>query len=430
MSLAPTPPRRRSDGEALLDALRYPLGGDALITNGVLVVAQLVAMHVPVIGPLLQLVVWVAAYRYALEVMTASGQGRDTPPQGGMLADTGMQRRHLWLQALVVIGILLASRWLSLPQTVLLVAAVALALPGALLALAVAQNLLAALNPGAWLAVARILGPSYLLLGGASLATLLLQLAGHRLFVAISPALLGDMLHLACVHYALFALFRLIGLRLHQHAHELGLEQASVARPVLVREREHQAVAREAREAVALADPKARAAALAPVIRRGGASETLHAEYRQCLRASGNRGGLLQHAEVRVCELLVLGQPRQSLALASEALADDPDFALPDAASTAALLDAGEAAAQLRAASTIARNYRRRYPKRFDGLALALRTATLLADRLGDPEGAEAVLRSGAQLAADGPEAAEFERLLKRLRTGIALGGAAAKGGS
>lgn len=421
MNFDTTPPRRRTDAEILLDALRYPWIGDALLTNGVLAVAHVLALYVPVIGPLLQLVVLVAAYRYALEIMTASGQGRAAPPQGWMLTDAGLQRSHLWLQALVLIGVLLASRWLSLPQTLLLVAVVAMLLPGALLALAAAQNLLAAINPMAWLAVARIVGPGYLLLGGFAFFTLMLQLAGGRLFFAIRPVVLGELLFFLVFHAALFALFRLIGIRLHLHGRELGLEQASVARPQLVRERERQTLDFDAREALALEDPIARATALAPLLKRGGAADELHTEYRRCLRQAGDLAGLQQHAEVRVCELLVLAQPKAALALAVEALADRPDFALPDAESSTALLDAAEAAGQLRQATAIAANYRLRHPRRRDSLALARRAAILLADRLGDAKGAEALLVDAATLAADGPEAPEFERLLRRLRAGIAL---------
>ncbi len=426
MSLAPIPARRQSDAHAVGDALRYPWASDALITNVALTLSQIVVGYLPLIGIFLQLVVWASAYRYALEVMTASGQGRRDPPQGALLTDASSARSHLWLHALVVIGLVAAANLLGPVSAMLLLVGAALVLPGALLALAAAQNLLAAFNPAAWIAVLRIVGPAYFLLSLGIGLTLLLQLSGERLFGALRPEVLGDLLYFFAVHAALFASFRLIGTRLHQHAVALGLEQASVARPVLTRDRELQAVAREASAAAGIEDPAAKAAALDPLIRRGGASEELHREYRRCLRASRNAQGLRQHAEVRVCELLVLRQPKPALALAAEAYADDPTFALPDAPSTAALLDAADASAQLRAASAIARNYRNRFPKRYDGLALALRTATLLADRLGEAASAEALLQASVQLAGNGPEAAEFERLLRRLRSGLPLSDTAA----
>jgi hypothetical protein len=421
MALAATR-RRQSDAEALVDALRFPFATDALLTNLVLTLSQLAAGFVPLVGLVLQLVIWMSAYRYALEVMTASGQGRREPPQGSMLTDPRSHHSHLWLQALVVIGLVLAANLLGAQAAVLLLAGVALVLPAALLALASAQNMLAAINPAAWIAVLRIVGPGYVLLALGVGLTLLLQLAGGRLFDALSPALLGDLLYYFCVHAALFAAFRIIGTRLHAHADALGLEQASVARPVLARDRELQSVARETRDAEAIEDPAARAAALAPVIRRGGAEEALHREYRRCLRGAGNLAGLRQHAEVRICELLVLGQPKDALALTAEALGDHPDLALPDGDSTQLLLRAAEAGGQLRQAIGLIENYRRQFPRRLDGMPLALRAAVLLADRLGDPTAAEALLSELAKQPAAADHTAEAERLLRRLHSGIALG--------
>ncbi len=421
MSHAPTPSRRRSDGDSVLDALAYPFASDALITNLVLTLSQIVVGYVPFVGLFLQLVVWMSAYRYALEVMTASGQGRQDPPQGSQLTDTRTQRSHLWIHALVILALVFAANLLGAWPAVLLLIGVSLALPGALLALAAAQNLLAAFNPAAWWAVLRIVGPGYLLLSFAIAMTLALQLAGERIFGELKPAVLGNLLYYFSVHAALFAAFRLIGTRLHTHADALGLEQASVTRPMLAREREQQQVAREAFAAAEIEDPAAKAAALDPILRRGGASEELHREYRRCLRAAGNLAGLRKHAEVRICELLVLKQTKPALALATEAFADHSDLTLPDADSTRALVDAAQASGQLRLAAGAVSNYRHDFPRRLDGLPLAIRAAPLLADHLNDSTAAEALLVAAAATAGAGSDAVEIERLLLRLRAGIAL---------
>jgi len=421
MSHAPAPSRRRSDGEAVLDALAYPFASDALITNLVLTLSQIVVGYVPLVGLFLQLVVWMSAYRYALEVLTASGQGRQDPPQGSQLTDSRTQRSHLWLHALVILALVFAAHLLGAWQAALLLVGVSLALPGALLALAAAQNLLAAFNPAAWWVVLRIVGPGYLLLSIAIGMTLALQLAGERVFGELKPVVLGNLLYYFSVHAALFAAFRLIGTRLHTHADALGLEQASVARPILAREREQQQVAREALAAATIEDPAAKAAVLDPIIRRGGASEELHREYRRCLRAAGNLADLRKHAEVRICELLVLKQAKSALALATEAFADHPDLALPDADSTRGLLDVAQAAGQLRLAAGIVSNYRRAFPRRRDGLPLAIRAATIYADKLGDPDTAEVLLVAAAAHPAIGDDGSEIERLLLRLSAGIAL---------
>ncbi len=425
MSASAPPVRRRlSDAESVLDALRYPLLPDALITNAVLVLSQLVVSFVPLFAGLLSLVVWAAAYRYALEVLTASGQGRREPPQGSLLTDYRSQRSHLWLQAVIVFGLvyLAYTRGPVFAAAVLLI--VAFVLPAALLAMSAAQNMLAALNPAAWWAVLRIVGPGYLLLAAAVALTLGLQLFGVRLFDALPSPRLGMLLYFTLVHAALIASFRLIGTRLHAHAAELGvLEPGEPRRPELVRDREQRIVATEVRAAEAIDDPVGKAAALAPAIRRGGASDALQLEYRRCLRAAGQIDALRQHAVVRVCELLALGRAQPALVLTAEALADDPAFALPDADSTRALLDAAEAGGQLQQAVTIVGNYRQHFPKRYDALPLCLRAATLCADRLGDRERAGVLLAAVIERDPDGADGIEAQRLQRRLQAGLALGG-------
>ncbi len=410
-----------SDAQAVTDALRYPFAPDALVTNLALTLSQIIVSFVPVIGLLLSLVVWATTYRYALEILTASGQGRREPPQGSMLTDVRSQRGHLWIQVLAVVGLVVVAHTLGPVAAACLLIGIALALPGALLAYAAAQNLLAAFNPGAWIAVFRIVGPAYLLLSVSIGLTLLLQLAGYRIFGQLRPAILGDALYYLCVHAALFASFRLIGTRLYAHASALGVEDPIIERPQLARDRERSAVLRETREAEALEDPTTKAAALALILRRGGASDELHAEYRRCLRAADNRDALEQHARVRVCELLALAQPKSAVPLGTEALADSPLFYLPDADSTTSFCNAAEASGQLRLATALASNYRQQFPKRFDGLPLVARASALLSDKLGDADAAERLLTDALLLSANGSESEEFERLLKRLRAGILL---------
>jgi len=419
---APAPPRRFNDGEAVVDALRYPLHRDALIANVVLTLSQLAVGFVPLVGLFLQVVIWMSTYRYALEIMTASGQGRSDPPQGSLLTEVRSQHSHFWLQAVIVISLVAATLMLPPNSALLILLGVALILPGALLAMASAQNMLAAINPMAWLAVLRIVGPGYVLMAAALAVTLLVQIKGPALISAWLPAILASALYFLCVQAALFGAFRLLGTRLYAHANALGFEDPVARLPELARDREQAALAQEARVASHIEDPKAKAAALAPIVRRGGASDTLQQEYRRCLRAAGDRAALRQHAQTWTSELLVLQQPKHALALATEALADDPDFSLPDASAVATLLRFAEGAGQPRIAVELARNYQKHYPKRYDGLPLALAAARLLADRLGDADGAAALLEAGAALAAGGPEAAEFERLRKRLRAGIGLG--------
>jgi hypothetical protein len=123
-----------------------------------------------------------------------------------------------------------------------------------------------------------------------------------------------------------------------------------------------------------------------------------------------------------VCELVGLKQDRAALALANEALQDDPGFTLPDATVLAALMNAGQRAGLLRQMATLGANYGLAFPRRYDGLAPGLVAATLWADRLSEPQHAREILTRGAALADGGTEAAEVQRLQNRLDAGLPLG--------
>lgn len=423
----PTPASQPLTGvDALLDALRYPFRTAALATNLVYCLGRVVASILPLFGPLLHALLTLGIYKYAFECLATSAQGRAQPPDViGNQQDTGTHRRHLLLQLLWLLVLVIATHVVERDTALVMIAAVALALPGALLALSVAQNLIAALNPLSWWTVATRLGPTYLLLALASFAVLMLQASARDLLEHAEPRLLAVVAFHALSQHLVIALFRGLGNALHAHAAALQYDTSgAVVLPPIERDRELAAQSRERREALALIDPAARAEAIAARL-RDGADHDLHREYRLALRELGRRDALLTHARTHVCELLALGQTRAALALASEALDDSANFTLPDAASVQGLFDAGERAGLLRQIAAIAANYREVFPKRYDGLPLALRAAALYADRLNDPARAKTLLEQGAALAAGGAEAGEFLRLRQRLDASLPLRDAA-----
>lgn len=423
MMTTPTRPSRPLRGiDALLDALRYPLQTAALVTNVVYIIGRVIASMLPVLGPLLHAVLTLGIYKYAFECLATSAQGRAQPPDVvGNLQDIGTHRRHLLLQLLWLLLLVVATQVVGRDIGLLMIAAVALALPGALLALTAAQNLTAALNPLSWWTVATRLGPTYLLLALATFAVLMLQASARDLLEHAQPRLLAVVAFHALSQHLVIALFRGLGNALHANATALqyDISDADILPPI-ERDRERAAQSRERSEALAQPDPAERVKAIA-VRLRDGADHDLHREYRRALRELGRHDALLAHARTHVCELLVLGQKRAALALASEALEDNADFTLPEAASVQSLLDAGERAGLLRQIAAIASNYTEAFPKRYDGLPLALRAASLYADRLNDPSRARTLLEKGAALAADGAEAGEFLRLRQRLEAGMPL---------
>jgi hypothetical protein len=248
----------------------------------------------------------------------------------------------------------------------------------------------------------------------------MLQVSARDLLDGVAWRLPAIIVFYAICQHLILALFRAIGTALHRHAKTLEFEIADESRPVIQRDRELAAQAEQRHAAMNVTDPAARVEALSAQLHDAN-DHALHDEYRRLLRQLGRHAALAAHARVHICELLALGQKPAALALASEALGDDPSFTLPEAESVLALMDAGERSGLTRQVAEIAANYSAAHSKRFDGLTPTLRAARLFADVLRDPERARMLLDRGAALAAGGAEAAEFARLRQRLDAGLPL---------
>lgn len=419
---SPRKPLPPASAAALLDALAFLAKGPVLAALASVFALRLLAWLLPWPWDILcQGLLWLALYKYALEVMASTGQGRDTPPEVLAHIEDSVHRRHLWVQV-GVLG-LFAAVLLLAPQYELLAALVAgLVLPGMIVALAVSQNLLGALNPVNWVVVAGNLGMAYPLLAAAWFGTMLLQFNGRALIEGsgLGAGSLAGALFYLLSHAAVIALFRYKGLALHACARQLGYDIQVDTRPVLQREREQLAVARGVASARERSDPGQRADQLREAIRLG-AAEPVQKEFRAALRAAGRISELDVHARVRVSELIALGDTQRAAALALEALQDNPQFSLPESAPLNTLLDHMEKLAQWRNACALACNYRTAHPKRRDSLPIAGRAAGLLADHLGEPEQAAQLLDAALEQAASPDEQAGLAALRQRLESGLPL---------
>lgn len=405
---------------ATLDALRYPLGAGALATNVTLLLSHGVASFVPVISLLLHLVCWLALYKYALEVLATSAEGQAQSPDGWSAVDPGVQWDHHWLQMLVLLLLLAATRVASEDWQLPLLTLLALLLPGMVLALAIGQNLWMAINPFAWASIGAQLGLAYLWLAVVSWPVLWLQARGGALMEASGLGLLAIPLFYFIAQHLTLSLFRLMGLAVHSHAEVFGITPRDRSKPVLARDKQQAHDTAATNAALQAGDPAQRAAQLAPQL-AVGAAEPLHREYRRCLRELGDRAALGEHARRHVCQLLNLDQPRVAVSLANEALADDPGFCPPDALHTDALATAAERMTLTRQAAQLLANYRGAYPKRYDGLPLAMRAAQLFADQLNQGDVALRLLRAAQPMAEPGAQSTAFTVAIERLQRGESL---------
>lgn len=411
----------KNPAKALANALSYPLGISALATNVTLLLGHLLALIVPVLGPPMHLLVLLGLYKYALEVLSSTAEGGTEAPDGWSAVDPGVQVHHYWLQ-LLVLGLLQTATFIAPEQwrTPLLVIIAGL-LPGMVLALAIAQNLATALNPLAWLKIgARLGGATYALLVVAAWPVLWLQVHGGKLVADSGLRIVAVPVFYVLSQYLVIAQFRLMGLAAHAHADDFGFQHRDSTRPELARDKQQRHQSDAISQALQIADPGERAAQLRPQLGLG-ADEALHREYRRCLREIGDRAGLHEHAQRRVCELLNLDQPRLAVALANEALADEPGFCPVDALHCDRLASAAERMTLIRQAARLLASYRSAFPRRYDGLPLAMRSARLYADHLNEPDVAMRLLRSAQPLTESGQQSADFVRAIERLQQGLPI---------
>lgn len=418
MSTLPDP--GKYPAKALADALRYPLGVSALATNATLLLGHLVALFVPVLGTPMHLLVLLGLYKYALEILTSSAEGGTEPPEGWSAVDPGVQVHHYWLQLLVLGLLLVVTQIVPEVWRLGLLTLLALLMPGMVLALAIAQNLATAINPLAWLKIGAQLGAAYLLLASASWPVLWFQAHGGELVTASGMTWLALPVFYLLSQHAVMSLFRLMGLAAQAHAEAFGFQHRDSTRPVLARDKQHAYQSEAVTQALQVTDLAERAAQLRPQLVLG-AEEALHREYRRCLREIKDRPGLHEHAQRRVCELLNLDQPRLAVALANEALADEPGFCPVDALHCDRLASAAERMTLIRQAARLLANYRSAFPKRYDGLPLAMRAARWYADHLNEPDVALRLLRSAQPLTESGQQSADFARAIERLQQGLPI---------
>lgn len=202
----------------LVQALRYPLRGHALP-----IIVVFAALFWIGSASLLGLVAtaiaisWPMKYAYYLLARTAHGH-EDPPAMTIELVNPFSQQplRHLFV-LLVLFSVCywtdaLLGRWLAV---LLLTAGLALQ-PAVAAVIALDDNILAALDPRSLVGIARQIGADYWVA-----ATLLV--AGGLAVLTGAPALPRGLAY-ALLLYVVFATFHLLGLVLHRHREELGID--------------------------------------------------------------------------------------------------------------------------------------------------------------------------------------------------------------
>ncbi|MBN8726780.1 MAG: DUF4013 domain-containing protein [Xanthomonadales bacterium] len=307
----------------LRDIALYPFRGAALSSLVAYALASLLGF-LPGIGWLVSAVVWLAAYRYAFEVLVRTANGTMDAPEFATHTDTGVVTRFAFLLLLFAIATILAFALAGVAIGVTVLLLVSLFMPGATMSLAIDGSLPRALNPATPLAIMSRIGGPYLAVFGLLFVIQASAATAGGLLAQFMPALLAELVLNAASLWGLFATFHLMGYLVYQYHDVLGFEPERSGLPAL-RTRDSELMEKVGGN-VADGDVDAALARIEQEMAERAVPLDTHALYRRLLRTRRDDARLLKHAAPYLNLLLLERKDREALALMREALVLDPAF--------------------------------------------------------------------------------------------------------
>lgn len=393
----------------------YPFQGAALVTIVVLVLAMAVLAWAPLLGLIFVLICWLAAYKYAFEILQETAHGKLEPPERVLQIEGSMVLQYIGLQIILfLLPILVMARLPALGVALFVLAVIVQ--PVATMVLAMSGSLINALAPGRWLAVIARIGWPYLAVVGLLLVIQVSAANAGEALSRVLPAIIAGPLVNAFALWGLFATFHLMGYLIFQYHEELGFEpDTATGAPGALRNRDQELLDRAGSE-VQAGQPEAALALLREDIRERAVTPEVHELYRRLLRQSGAaKADLIEHGRLFMHLLLMEKQERRALGLARECLDLDPDFTTPEVEDGARLAERAEMVGQSALAADLLRAAIRRQPRHAQMPAWSLRAADLLLRR-PDTEREVRVLLEAARERAAEEDRERIEQLLATLR--------------
>lgn len=376
----------------------YPLRGAALASLVVLTIASLFGL-IPLVGWLVSLLVWLAAYKYAFEILRASADGHMDPPEVVLGATDGVVLRLIAMQVVFAV-VLVAALLLGGPLIGLAVLAfIAFVQPGCVMSLAMDGSLPHALNPATPLRLVARIGWPYLAVFGLLFVIQASALTASAWLVRWMPPVVADLTVTAVSVWGLFAAFHLMGYLIYQYHEALGYEPAHVGLPGrhspdadLMAESEIHV--REGRLDAALT-------LLRGEIRTRAVGVDVHELYHRLLRQAGDTAALTAHAREYLNLLMLEHQERRALALLRETLDADPGFVPPQIEHAQQLAERARLGGQRQLAADTLRALLQAHPRHPGAPRWGLDAALLLAESTGQDEQARELLEQARERCED-----------------------------
>jgi hypothetical protein len=373
--------------------LRYPMHMAALSTIVAIAVAHLISF-VPVLGILLDLVVWVAFLKYAFEVLRWSANGQEDPPEISFTVSDSVGQYAVLLLIVIemaIAAITIAWGFIAGFSVGLLLA---FAMPAMVMILALEEGMGRALNPIAWLALMARLGKTYFVLAGFFIATIFVQSVVGALVSKVLPGLVALPVVFFVVNYLMVITFHLIGWVIHEHADALGYSghlqlQETPAADASAEDKTIDAARRRAAEG----DAPGAVKLLREELLASPNALALHEEYRHWLRESEDNAELLNHGMQYIPVLMAKDKDRRALEIVRECQALDSNFALSDADSITRLAHTAAEIGQAQLALGLISGFHKRFRNHPDIGRNYLLAAKLFAERMNKEMQARAMLQ-------------------------------------
>jgi tetratricopeptide (TPR) repeat protein len=404
--------------ERLPGVMLYPAHASAMATIVLLALGRLVLLF-PFFGIFIFLALVAAMYRYGFECLRSTADGYLQPPDVSSGSNIGWKFIGLILILFVVAAIVMAKLG-PLPGLILLLF-FGIALPGAIMTLAMEESLVEALNPLKWIAIMTGVGWPYLAVVGLCLAIsynegYATHAVGRLLPLPVALVVMGII-----SNYALVMTFHLMGYLLYQYHEELGFVPAAAqlerpadkADPTQASLDEVGALVRDGKLEEAIERTRA-------LLRGHGAGPAVHAQYRKLLRAAGDKAALLEHGRDSIGNLIDHEEDRAAVELLRECQAIDPGFAPATALQVTKLAHMASRQNQPQAALLLVKDFHERFPNSQYVAANYLLAAELLHEHVGKDEEACALLQYLKQTVPNDPLMPEIDAKLQAIERMIA----------
>lgn len=377
----------------------FPLQGAALWSLIALTLCSALTI-LPGIGGILSLIIGLATYRYAFEILRHTANGHPGAPEYGLGLDDGAIWRMfvLFILAAVLVGFV-AGFTRSVGMTVMAVGAVMLLLPGSVISLAMDGSLRRALNPAVPLGLATRIGWPYLAAFGLLFVISISSLMAAGWLNQYLPPLVSRLAANFMTTWGLFSVFHLLGYLVFQYHEVLGFEPEA-----LQQEARHDPDQRLLDEAEGLVRDGHTANALESLrgaVRSRAVSLAVHELYQRLLRQGSRPDELREHSRQYISRLIAEKQDRRALAVLREALDQDPDFVPAQMEQAVALVERARLGGQHQLSADALRAMLRAWPRAAQAGQWSLDLALLLAERFGDDAQARAILVEALQRCED-----------------------------